>query len=675
MKSNAEKDVPTILVADDDRTVRMMLRLILQKEGYKVIEAENGEQCMNNYHKEHPDMVLLDAIMPLLDGFSCCKQIKNLPGGDRIPVLMITALEDQKSVDRAFASGAVDYITKPLYPPVLTRRLRRILEATWAEQSLRESEQRYRTVVNNLKEVILQMDREGNISFLNPAWQNITGFTHEDTLGKNFLEFIHPDSRKQHIKQFHNLIQRKFQECHYQLRYLLSNGGFGWMEIYLSSLIIENNYLSGVLATVNDITERKSREQHQKIKYIITAILAKFPDLEIAASKIIQAICGILGWDLGEFWLFDQKADALHLLAVWHLKTKNLQAFQEATEEILFLDKKGEITKELWSKVQPILEVNYPNSQGLERQEFARIFGLKSRVIIPIFSGEEKLGVITFFSRSIKHYPEEEIKNITSLSSEIGHFIKRKQAEENLQHQNLILQSELNQAAEYVRSLLANPLITDYLNINWNFLPSQQLGGDIFDYYWLDSKHLVVYLLDVSGHGLRSALLSVSVLNLLRSQSLYNTDFYQPATVLTELNRVFQMGYNGDDYFTIWYGVYNVEDRQLFYASAGHPPSILVANSSVTKLLTPSLPIGMLPDIYYDERFCQMPADSSLYIFSDGVYEIQQKDGAIWGLENFISFISNNKNNTIDTIFNKINELRIKPKLDDDASLLQISFI
>ena len=675
MKSNAKKDVPTILVADDDRTVRMMLRLILQREGYKVIEAENGEECMNKYHKENPDMVLLDAIMPLLDGFSCCQQIKNLPGGDRIPILMITALEDKESVDRAFAVGAIDYITKPLYPPVLTRRLRRILEATWAEQSLRESEQRYRTVVNNLKEVILQMDREGNITFLNPAWENITGFTLEDSLSKNFLEFIHPDSRKQHIKQFHNLIQRKFQECHYQLRYLLSNGGFGWMEIYLSSLLIDNNYLGGVLATVSDITERKSRERHQKTKYIITAILAKFPNLEIAASKIIQAICGILGWDLGEFWLFDGKTDVLHLLAVWHLKSKELQAFQEATEEILSLDKKGEITGKLWGIVQPILEVSYLNNQGLERQELAAKFGLKSVVIIPIFSGEEKLGIITFFSRSIQPYPEEEIINITSLSSEIGHFIKRKQAEENLQHQNLILQSELNQAAEYVRSLLASPLITDRININWNFIPSQQLGGDIFDYYWLDNKHLVVYLLDVSGHGLRSALLSVSVLNLLRSQSLYNTDFYQPATVLAELNRVFQMGYNGDDYFTIWYGVYNVEDRELFYASAGHPPSILLAKSSVSQLVTPSIPIGMLPDIYYDERFCEIPAGSSLYIFSDGLYEIQQKDGTIWGLENFISFISEDKKNSIDTIFNKINELKIKPRLDDDASLLHISFI
>jgi sigma-B regulation protein RsbU (phosphoserine phosphatase) len=628
---------------------------------------------MTNYHATHPDMVLLDAVMPFVDGFSCCQQIKDSLGGDRIPVLMITALDDKESIDRAFTAGAIDYIPKPLDIPVLTRRLRRILDATWAEQALRESEQRYRTVVNNLKEVILQMDREGNITFLNPAWQNITGFPLEDSIGKNFLEFVHPDSRKQHLKQFQNLVQGKIQECQYQLRYILSNGSFGWAEIYLSTFLIDKNYLAGFLGTVSDITDRKNREQDQKTKYIITTILATFPNLDIAASKIIQAVCGLLGWDLGEFWLFEQKNEVLNLLAVWHLKRKELEDFCRAAQELLTRDEEGKIIGDLWDINKPI-SVNFLEKNSSERWNLARSYGLNYIVVIPIISGQEKLGVMTFFRKSIQSCMDEEIQNIDSISSEIAQFIKRKQAEEKLQKQNLRLQSELNQASEYVRSLLASPLTTEHLKINWNFVPSQQLGGDIFDYYWLDNKHLVIYLLDVAGHGVRSALLSVSVLNLLRSQSLYNTDFYQPATVLAELNRVFQMSYSGDDYFTIWYGVYNLEDRELFYASAGHPPSILLTDSSAIQLVTPSTPIGMLPDVYYDEGFYKIPIGSCLYIFSDGVYEIQQKNGTIWGLENFISFLSEETNKNIDTIFQKINQLKIKPRLDDDASLLQITF-
>ncbi len=142
---------------------------------------------------------------------------------------------------------------------------------------------------------------------------------------------------------------------------------------------------------------------------------------------------------------------------------------------------------------------------------------------------------------------------------------------QELRTQKQILEAELAEAADYVRSLLPRPL-TGIVSIETLFVPSTQLGGDCFDYYWLDDCNLVIYLLDVSGHGVGSALLSVAVLNVLRSRSLPNTNFYQPSEVLRGLNDAFQMINHDDKYFTIWYGVYNVVDRKLVYASAGHSP-------------------------------------------------------------------------------------------------------
>lgn len=110
-------------------------------------------------------------------------------------------------------------------------------------------------------------------------------------------------------------------------------------------------------------------------------------------------------------------------------------------------------------------------------------------------------------------------------------------------------------AADYVRSLLPPPL-EGTISTEALFLPSVQLGGDCFDYYWIDEEHLAIYLLDVSGHGVGSALLSVSVLNVLRSQSLPKTNFCQHSQVLSTLNQSFQMDNHNDKYFTIWYGVY-----------------------------------------------------------------------------------------------------------------------
>jgi sigma-B regulation protein RsbU (phosphoserine phosphatase) len=153
----------------------------------------------------------------------------------------------------------------------------------------------------------------------------------------------------------------------------------------------------------------------------------------------------------------------------------------------------------------------------------------------------------------------------------------------DLETQKQRLEIELAGAAEYVRSLLPAPL-TGAITIDWRFLPAHPLGGDYFDYFWLDSDCLVVYLLDMSDHCFKSVLALVSIHHLLRSHSLPNTNLYQPQTVLTALKDVFQMGNPDERYFTIWYGIYNQATRQLDYASAGHPPAVLVSETEVQQL-------------------------------------------------------------------------------------------
>jgi phosphoserine phosphatase RsbU/P len=170
---------------------------------------------------------------------------------------------------------------------------------------------------------------------------------------------------------------------------------------------------------------------------------------------------------------------------------------------------------------------------------------------------------------------------------------------QDLQVQKHLLETELAEAADYVRSLLPQPLVGEVAT-QFRFLPSSQLGGDCFDYFWLDPDYLALYLLDVSGHGLGAALLSVSVQNMLRSQSL-DANFYQPSSVLRSLNELFDMSQHSDRYFTIWYGIYSQQKRQLAYASAGHPPAILIStgSSEIQQLRTRGMPIGMVPESRY----------------------------------------------------------------------------
>jgi sigma-B regulation protein RsbU (phosphoserine phosphatase) len=142
------------------------------------------------------------------------------------------------------------------------------------------------------------------------------------------------------------------------------------------------------------------------------------------------------------------------------------------------------------------------------------------------------------------------------------------------------LAAELADAAGYVRSLLPAPL-EGAVRAQWRFKPSVELGGDIFGYHWINPDRLAIYLLDVSGHGVGAALLSLSVFNVLRTQSLQGADFGDPASVLGQLNRVFPMEQHNNLLFTIWYGVFDRNRRRLTYSSGGHPPAVLTGDAGL----------------------------------------------------------------------------------------------
>ncbi|MDP5018666.1 MAG: SpoIIE family protein phosphatase, partial [Dolichospermum sp.] len=267
------------------------------------------------------------------------------------------------------------------------------------------------------------------------------------------------------------------------------------------------------------------------------------------------------------------------------------------------------------------------------------------------------------------------------LQARVRAGLRLHQLSQDLHTQKLLLETELAEATEYVKSLLPLP-VKKPLNINFQFLPSRQLGGDCFDYNWLDPDSIAIYLLDTAGHGLKATLPAISVLNLLRSRALKDLNYYQPSEVLAALNNTFQMNYQNDKYFTIWYGVYNRVSRQLTYASAGHPPSIMLSGSSPTntevkRLKTPGMPVGMFPEAKYVDASCYVEKSSTLYIFSDGAYEITQSDGTLWSLESFIQILISlqySVDNQLDYILNYLIDLNSKENFEDDLSILQVKF-
>lgn len=134
-------ETPPILIVDDDPTQRMMYRSVLEGDGHRVIEAENGEQGIDLFRKYQPNMILLDAIMPGMDGFETCRRLQTLDGGEIATVLLATSLNDDESVTRAFEAGADDFISKPINWAVLRGRVRRLVQSHIAQQQMRAAEE------------------------------------------------------------------------------------------------------------------------------------------------------------------------------------------------------------------------------------------------------------------------------------------------------------------------------------------------------------------------------------------------------------------------------------------------------------------------------------------------------------------------------------------------------
>ncbi|MDH5710782.1 MAG: EAL domain-containing protein [Gammaproteobacteria bacterium] len=155
---NEQKDEekPIVLLADDDPSIRLMIRHVLEDENYEIVEAEDGLDAIRAVEKQRPAVILLDAIMPGLDGFTTCQQIKDRGYSD-IPVMMITGLDDEASVERAYDVGAVDYITKPIKWAVLKHRVRTIVQRVVAERKIQRLE--YRDSLTQLPNRLLFVDR------------------------------------------------------------------------------------------------------------------------------------------------------------------------------------------------------------------------------------------------------------------------------------------------------------------------------------------------------------------------------------------------------------------------------------------------------------------------------------------------------------------------------------
>lgn len=334
-------------------------------------------------------------------------------------------------------------------------------------------------------------------------------------------------------------------------------------------------------------------------------------------------------------------------------------------------------------------DIVMPDIDGLMLTKFYRAHSRLRDVPIIVLSGKEEaetkakafeLGANDYLVK----FPHalELIARIRYHSRGYINLMERNDAYDALLKSQQELASELAKAGEYVMSLLPEEIdksnAQNGIFTKWKYIPSAQLGGDSFGYHWIDEDNFAFYLLDVCGHGVGSALLSVSAMNTIRSNTMPNTDLCEPDQVLNALNRTFQMSDHNNLFFTMIYCVYNKSKNVLKYANAGHPPALCIdSDGKVVQLANDNFVIGGLPDFNYTASETELNKPMSIYIFSDGVYEIEVEEGTMWKFEDFIDYFAGltlNKEDELEELYRFVKEKVDKEVLDDDFSIVKIAF-
>jgi sigma-B regulation protein RsbU (phosphoserine phosphatase) len=345
-----------------------------------------------------------------------------------------------------------------------------------------------------------------------------------------------------------------------------------------------------------------------------------------------------------------------------------------------------------------LLDINMPDMNGYEVCKHLKADELLRGIpVIFISALTEQLDKVKAFATGGVDYITKPFQ-MEELHARVETHLKLRRLRTELEDANMQL-AEAN--SRMSRDLLAAARIQEaFLPRNlpripgtefaWIYRPCDELAGDGLNIIPLDSENIALYILDVSGHGVASALLSVTLSRLLSlpsdpasilirdPDSSNGFDIMPPAEVAAQLNRLFPFDSATTQFATMVYGVLNVASGEFRYVSAGHPgPVHLPCDAEPVILESPGSPIG-LADEAYEERSVHLAAGDRLYLYSDGVPEAMDADGKAFGDDRLLSVIGQSRSELLDygvaTLAESIARWRGPEKPQDDISILAVEF-
>ena len=252
---------PVVLLVDDDAVVRFMAREALEDAGFTVVETDDGARALEMLAEVRPGVVMLDIVMPGMDGFATCTAIRASAVGAHVPVVMMTGLDDDESINRAFEAGATTFITKPLNLAILVHRLRYIVRTQGIEDELRESQARLAQAQRMARLGHWQWDLASDLMHCSEGLSEMVGLGdgEHEVAHADFLALIDDADRPRVAAALRGTVEER--KAH-SIEYAVARPDGSRLVIVQegSAVVGDTGSVERVVGIAQDITERRTAE-------------------------------------------------------------------------------------------------------------------------------------------------------------------------------------------------------------------------------------------------------------------------------------------------------------------------------------------------------------------------------------------------------------------------------
>ncbi len=463
---------PVIFIIDDNSSNVKVLSETLKSFGYKTLVAMDGLSGIQKITKSLPDLILLDILMPEIDGFETCQRLKQSEVTRDIPIIFMTALASTADKVKGLKFGAVDYITKPFQEEELIARLELHLQLRYLSQDLAEQNQKLQAeiaqreaaeaqirILSKVSEQspasIIITNVQGDIEYVNPKFEEVTGYTSEDVIGQNPRILKSGETHPQEYAHMWKLLSNGL-EWHGEFHNKKRNGEFYWEQASISSIKDGDGKITHYVAVKEDITLHKQAElellqqiERERMVSELTLNIRQSLDLSQILDTTVQELMRILGIDrVLAYQIFDDGTGKAVAESVNENLDKVLgtvfssEVFPRETYQIYIEGKVHHVDNCDNYEMAPCLN------------EFMHSLGVKAKLVAPVLKNENSLwGLLVAHHHTEHHWQDWEIEFFHQVSNQLAIAI----SQASLYHQ---LQIELyeKEQAEYALNQLNHEL-------------------------------------------------------------------------------------------------------------------------------------------------------------------------------------------------------------------------